>query len=129
MKEGLTPRELCDKYNALHVETYNWFQLSCVWIQSYNILHGANSSEGSTTSAVHRHRIIPSESARVITYSLYRRFQRICQDIYLHLKKNNLLEKQTKAQTYCSGCEKYVLTPSCIVGGAHHVSDSLRIVS
>ena len=30
LKEGLTPRELCDKYNALHTETYKWFQLSCV---------------------------------------------------------------------------------------------------
>ncbi|TFY65357.1 hypothetical protein EVJ58_g2034 [Rhodofomes roseus] len=28
LKEGLTPRELCDKYNTLHVETYNWFELS-----------------------------------------------------------------------------------------------------
>ncbi|KAI0787724.1 methionyl-tRNA synthetase [Fomes fomentarius] len=27
LKEGLTPRELCDKYNALHVETYKWFEL------------------------------------------------------------------------------------------------------
>ena len=30
LKEGLTPQALCDKYNALHVETYNWFQLSYV---------------------------------------------------------------------------------------------------
>ncbi|CCL98929.1 uncharacterized protein FIBRA_00936 [Fibroporia radiculosa] len=28
LKEGITPKQLCDKYNALHVETYNWFQLS-----------------------------------------------------------------------------------------------------
>ncbi|OSX59014.1 hypothetical protein POSPLADRAFT_1067405 [Postia placenta MAD-698-R-SB12] len=28
LKEGITPKELCDKYNALHVETYKWFQLS-----------------------------------------------------------------------------------------------------
>ncbi|PCH42525.1 methionyl-tRNA synthetase [Wolfiporia cocos MD-104 SS10] len=28
LKEGLTPRQLCDKYNALHVETYTWFELS-----------------------------------------------------------------------------------------------------
>ncbi|EMD31310.1 hypothetical protein CERSUDRAFT_119865 [Gelatoporia subvermispora B] len=27
LKEGITPRELCDKYNALHVETYKWFEL------------------------------------------------------------------------------------------------------
>ncbi|KAI8980117.1 methionyl-tRNA synthetase [Trametes punicea] len=27
LKEGLTPRQLCDKYNATHVETYKWFEL------------------------------------------------------------------------------------------------------
>ncbi|THH33227.1 hypothetical protein EUX98_g996 [Antrodiella citrinella] len=27
LKEKITPRELCDKYNALHVETYKWFGL------------------------------------------------------------------------------------------------------
>ena len=27
LKEGLTPRALCAKYNALHVETYKWFEL------------------------------------------------------------------------------------------------------
>ena len=27
LKEGLTPRALCDKYNAIHVETYKWFEL------------------------------------------------------------------------------------------------------
>ncbi|KAH9945396.1 methionyl-tRNA synthetase [Epithele typhae] len=28
LKEKLTPRELCDKYNAMHAETYKWFELS-----------------------------------------------------------------------------------------------------
>ncbi|KAG6851095.1 hypothetical protein H0H93_000975 [Arthromyces matolae] len=27
LKEKITPRELCDKYNALHVETYKWFDI------------------------------------------------------------------------------------------------------
>ncbi|KAH8100812.1 methionyl-tRNA synthetase [Cristinia sonorae] len=27
LKEKITPRELCDKYNALHIETYKWFDL------------------------------------------------------------------------------------------------------
>ncbi|KAI0635849.1 methionyl-tRNA synthetase [Trametes polyzona] len=27
LKENLTPRQLCDKYNATHVETYKWFEL------------------------------------------------------------------------------------------------------
>ena len=32
LKENLTPKALCDKYNALHVETYKWFDLACVRI-------------------------------------------------------------------------------------------------
>jgi len=31
LKEGITPKELCDKYNAVHRETYEWFQLGCVY--------------------------------------------------------------------------------------------------
>ncbi|KAG6813405.1 hypothetical protein H0H92_011383 [Tricholoma furcatifolium] len=27
LKEKVTPRELCDKYNALHTETYKWFDI------------------------------------------------------------------------------------------------------
>ncbi|KAI0041705.1 methionyl-tRNA synthetase [Auriscalpium vulgare] len=27
LKEGITPRELCDKYHVLHKETYNWFDI------------------------------------------------------------------------------------------------------
>jgi transcriptional regulator of heat shock response len=30
LKEGVTPRELCDKYHALHKETYEWFDIGCV---------------------------------------------------------------------------------------------------
>jgi hypothetical protein len=26
LKETLTPRQLCDKYNAIHVDVYNWFE-------------------------------------------------------------------------------------------------------
>jgi methionyl-tRNA synthetase len=30
LKEGITPQELCDKYHALHRETYKWFDIGCV---------------------------------------------------------------------------------------------------
>ena len=30
LKEKITPKQLCDKYNALHRETYDWFEISCV---------------------------------------------------------------------------------------------------
>ena len=28
MEEGLTPRQICDKYNKLHAEIYDWFNIS-----------------------------------------------------------------------------------------------------
>ncbi|GJJ08658.1 hypothetical protein Clacol_002877 [Clathrus columnatus] len=32
----------------------------------------------------------------------------ICQDIYLHLSKNGMLEKQLKDQTFCEGCQRFL---------------------
>lgn len=31
LKEGLTPKELCDKYHALHRDTYQWFDIGCAY--------------------------------------------------------------------------------------------------
>ena len=28
MAEGVTPMEICDKYNKLHTEIYDWFNIS-----------------------------------------------------------------------------------------------------
>ena len=28
VEEGLTPRQICDKYNKLHTEIYQWFNIS-----------------------------------------------------------------------------------------------------
>eukprot|EP00061_Rhincodon_typus_P000980 g13352.t1 len=28
VEEGLTPRQICDKYNAIHSDIYSWFQIS-----------------------------------------------------------------------------------------------------
>lgn len=28
VEEGLTPREICDKYNAIHADIYRWFHIS-----------------------------------------------------------------------------------------------------
>jgi methionyl-tRNA synthetase len=35
-KEGITPKELCDKYNIPHQETYRWFGLGQVAYQHYS---------------------------------------------------------------------------------------------
>jgi methionyl-tRNA synthetase len=31
MKEGKTPKELCDFYWDVHKKTYDWFELGSVW--------------------------------------------------------------------------------------------------
>jgi len=28
VEEGLTPQEICDKYNAVHADIYRWFDIS-----------------------------------------------------------------------------------------------------
>lgn len=60
LKEGLTPRELCDKYNVTHIETYKWFDIGCVFdvIQGRYILILCLAS---ITLAAHRHRYTQSK--------------------------------------------------------------------
>ncbi|KAG9051061.1 hypothetical protein FS837_012568 [Tulasnella sp. UAMH 9824] len=74
LKEGITPQQLCDKYYALHKETYQWFEIG--------FDHFGRTSTPAQTE--------------------------ICQEVYLNLKDHNLLEKQTKEQTYCEGCAKFL---------------------
>ncbi|EPQ54154.1 methionyl-tRNA synthetase [Gloeophyllum trabeum ATCC 11539] len=74
LKEGVTPKELCDKYNELHRETYKWFEIGFDYF-------------GRTSTQQHTE---------------------IAQSIYLNLKHNDYLERQTKEQTYCEGCKKFL---------------------
>ncbi|KAJ1307882.1 hypothetical protein OPQ81_001962 [Rhizoctonia solani] len=74
LKEKITPRELCDKYSALHRETYSWFELS--------FDHFGRTS-------------IPEQT-------------QVCQEAYINLSNNGMLQMQTKAQTYCEGCSKFL---------------------
>ncbi|KAK7033175.1 WHEP-TRS domain-containing protein [Favolaschia claudopus] len=74
LKEGITPRELCDKYHLVHKETYEWFDIGFDHF-------------GRTSTPAHTE---------------------ICQEIFTNLGKNNLLERQEKAQTYCEGCPKFL---------------------
>ncbi|KDQ59192.1 hypothetical protein JAAARDRAFT_33919 [Jaapia argillacea MUCL 33604] len=74
LKEGITPKQLCDKYNELHKETYKWFEIGFDFF-------------GRTSTPHHTE---------------------IAQEIYSNLKKNGFLLKQTKEQTYCEGCQKFL---------------------
>jgi len=40
LKEGISPRDLCDKYTAIHAETYEWFELGSV--PGYELATGEN---------------------------------------------------------------------------------------
>ncbi|KAJ3514070.1 hypothetical protein NLJ89_g2586 [Agrocybe chaxingu] len=100
LKEGITPRELCDKYYVLHKETYEWFDIGFDFF-------------GRTSTPHHT---------------------QICQEIFLNLEKNGLLEKQEKEQTYYSSpivtLREYVRTvdaielikPRCLVDKTHVVT-------
>ncbi|KAI0314309.1 methionyl-tRNA synthetase [Amylostereum chailletii] len=87
LKEGITPRELCDKYHELHSETYKWFDIGFDHF-------------GRTSAPKHTE---------------------ISQSIYLNLKKNNMLVRQEKDQTYCEGCEKF-LADRFVEGTCPHCS-------
>jgi methionyl-tRNA synthetase len=36
-KQGITPKDLCDKFHALHKETYEWFQIGCDIFSTCNL--------------------------------------------------------------------------------------------
>ncbi|KAJ3734348.1 tRNA synthetases class I (M)-domain-containing protein [Lentinula guzmanii] len=74
LKEGITPRELCDKYHVLHKETYEWFDIGFDYF-------------GRTSTPLHTE---------------------ICQEIYQNLGKNGYLEPQSKDQTYCEDCGRFL---------------------
>ncbi|QRW03889.1 methionyl-tRNA synthetase [Ceratobasidium sp. AG-Ba] len=74
LKEKITPQQLCDRYNALHRETYDWFELS------FN--HFGRTS-------------IPEQT-------------QVCQEVYINLAKNGMLQMQKKEQTYCENCAKFL---------------------
>ncbi|KAJ3922046.1 tRNA synthetases class I (M)-domain-containing protein [Lentinula edodes] len=74
LKEGITPRELCDKYHVLHKETYEWFDIGFDYF-------------GRTSTPLHTE---------------------ICQETYKNLGKNGYLEPQSKEQTYCEDCGRFL---------------------
>ena len=109
MKEGVTPRELCDKYNVLHKETYEWFDIGCVEICDRVKLSVYNLSFrfdyfGRTSTPLHSEYVYLNRHPFYILIQSF--LLRICQEIYTNLGKNELLEKQEKEQTYCEGCPK-----------------------
>ena len=61
MKEGKTPKELCDFYWDVHKKTYDWFELGLVWSPKRYLEYLLNLPAASTTLGAHRHRNTPSK--------------------------------------------------------------------
>lgn len=109
IKEKLTPRQLCDKYNVFHVETYKWFDIG--WVtrvleqEQYRWFESGLITLGGLLLLYIRSKVFHS-----VWNGLTKISHRISQEIYLNLAKNGYLEKQTKEQTYCKDCAKCVWT-------------------
>jgi hypothetical protein len=67
LKEGITPRELCDKYNKLHIETYKWFDIGYV-LKTKLVLVAHNASRfdyfGRTSTPLHTEWVITQRYSR-----------------------------------------------------------------
>lgn len=107
LKEKITPKELCDKYNALHRETYDWFEIACVinvlicGVVLTEMVHCSFDYFGRTSTPQHTEYVHSEHRILFLLIS-----PRISQEIYINLSKNGMLEKQVKEQAYCDGCKK-----------------------
>jgi methionyl-tRNA synthetase len=80
-EEGITPRELCDKYYPKHKEIYDWFGIDFdVW--------GRTSTPNPRTD-LHTHTTVS-------------------QDIFLKLYRNGYLEEREVTQLYCPAIQRFV---------------------
>lgn len=78
---GLTPREICNKYHAIHKDIYNWFNIS------FDIF-GRTSNED------------PSD----INWSQ----TKLCQEIFIDLLNNGYIYEKEIEQLYCVELDKFV---------------------
>lgn len=105
----MTPKELCDKYHVLHRATYEWFEIGYAYRLGlgWMILRGLPAS---ITLAAPLPSSIPSMF--MFSFGLLDALissSRICQEVYLNLDKNDLLESKNDNQVYCEGCSKSVV--------------------
>ena len=130
LKEGLEPKALCDKYYALHKETYEWFDIGSVaFVLLCEVcIEDSMLSAVLTTSGVHPRPNTQSTSHSPSIRTPLITLHRVCQEVFLNIYKNSLFDKQKKEQTFCETCEKLVASPFPILSISPEVLDSLRIV-
>lgn len=89
LEEGLSPREICDKYHELHQEIYKWFQISFDY-------YGRTSCEDPKNDKDWKQTVI-------------------AQDIFMKLHQNGYLLEKIVKQVYCTDCQMF-LADRYIVG-------------
>lgn len=97
LMEKVTPREICDKYNKIHEEIYQWFDIG-VCIPDACVLLVCSLS--SPDSSHHQFDKFGRTSTQEQTA--------IAQDIFLKLHKNGFLCEDTVSQLFCETCQKFL---------------------
>lgn len=70
LKEGITPRQLCDKYHVLHKETYQWFDIGYAsFDQVFTCVHRLSFTDLITLDA-HQHPTTLSKASSMKTIRL-----------------------------------------------------------
>jgi methionyl-tRNA synthetase len=106
LKEGISPKQLCDKYHVLHRETYEWFDIGYAHLSCLFSSEVIWPSIGSTTSGAHPRLCMKRMPDRASLISTPNEKHRISQEIYSNLKKHGNLVRQEKEQTYCEDDQK-----------------------
>ena len=118
VEEGLTPRQICDKYHELHRAAYDWFDISfdyfgrtsCAepwttpdWHQTQVRVCARPRASGQRAHPAQR----PAPIACPLIASPAPRVQ-IAQAIFKDLLVQGNLLEQTTEQVYCRGCAKFL---------------------
>ncbi|ELU44219.1 methionyl tRNA synthetase [Rhizoctonia solani AG-1 IA] len=113
LKEKITPRELCDKYSALHRETYDWFELRLVafaWQRGPDILRRLRQVSSRDTG-----------SSRVTNQAIRFLADRFVEGTCPHCGYDDARGDQ------CDGCAKTLdpvelINPRCLVNRSHKIT-------
>ncbi|CAK5081121.1 unnamed protein product [Meloidogyne enterolobii] len=87
LTEGVSPKEICDKFHKLHKEAYDWFGIDFDCF-------GRTSSEHQTEFD--------------FFFNFLKLFFRIVQDIFLKIHNNSFTSVGIQKQLRCSNCQKFL---------------------
>jgi len=82
IQEGLTPRQICDKYHAIHAAVYEWFDIDFDYFGRTSHPTPASSAGWAQTE--------------------------IAQEIFRGLDERGLVKPQAMTQVFCTGCTRFL---------------------